>query len=199
MCGDAMRFRPGVAFAAALVAIFVAWQWLRDRPIMWQEEVLLASGSRLWVERQVQPEHRGRFGSVIGGWRSKGGYLKPLSGSDRPLPGTWIHKLIPMRLDWDEVDNEWYLVVTYYGSAEHHELGRPKSPYFDYRYRRSAWVLLGALPDRRFGLPANLLVSIDGTGEPAQIDSAAKAARDAESRASKEFRSIQRDLDTRGW
>ena len=87
------------------------------------------------------------------------------SGTSRPdYPGRWSAKFVPLVFDRDPNTTEWFMVATFDSCTSWYDLGRPKLPYTEFRYRRGQWVQQ-SLSEKLIGREANMLTSIHSGGE----------------------------------
>ena len=65
---------------------------------------------------------------------------------------------MPIILDRDPATEEWFVVATFFHCDSWYELGRPKLPYTEYRFRNGRWVQQPLTP-QWIGRAANVLPS----------------------------------------
>ncbi|MDB5801578.1 MAG: hypothetical protein JWL63_2517 [Rhodocyclales bacterium] len=131
----------------------------------WKEEVQLADGSVIVVQRSAQAKGFGEMGGPSG-LRDLKESLQVVS-SPYPMPPSWNDIYAPILLDYDVSKKEWFLVATFYMCEDWRRLGRPKSPYLEYRVRNGEWARV-SLDPKLFERDTNLLTGpnfIDGEPE----------------------------------
>ncbi|MBA3058072.1 hypothetical protein [Rhodoferax sp.] len=123
----------------------------------WKEEVQLQSGAVLTVQRTIsfmayQPAGGG------GGSNTPESSLLILAPASADNPTMWTHPpLLPMVFDRDPDTGEWFIVATFYMCQAWYELGRPKLPYAEFRYRNGQWVQQ-PLSEKFIGRETNMLI-----------------------------------------
>jgi hypothetical protein len=123
----------------------------------WKEEVRLQDGEVVTVKRTIrfkkyQPPGGG------GGSDTPESTLEVIAPRLPGNPGRWSHPpLLPMIFDRDPDNQEWFIVATFYMCTAWYDLGRPKLPYAEFRYRGGQW-LRQPLSEKLIGREANLLV-----------------------------------------
>lgn len=124
----------------------------------WQEEVQLQSGELLTVKRTISFKEYQPLGGGGGGSNTPVSTLEVLSprGPDTPKP--WDYPpLLPMVFDRDPATKEWFIVATFYMCQAWYDLGRPKLPYAEFRYRNGQWVQQ-PLSEKFIGRATNMLI-----------------------------------------
>ncbi len=107
--------------------------------MQWKEEVKLQSGEVIIVERSAQFKENWIPGGG-GGSINKGMTLSiPVAVNGAPIE-RWDARFVPILLDRDPLTREWLLVATFFHCDSWYELGRPKLPYTEYRFRQGRWV-----------------------------------------------------------
>ncbi len=146
---------------AALVVVLVA---CGDRKIAWTEEVQLSSGEVIVVKRTAVTQQFGEVGGA-GGWEAEFMTLEVGRPKQPGDPAPWSFPYVPVLFDRDPASQEWFVVATFYTCERWHELGQPKLPYAEWRYRAGHWQRVGLSPTH-VGRAANMLTSIRAKGEP---------------------------------
>ncbi|MDB5814509.1 MAG: hypothetical protein JWN23_1626 [Rhodocyclales bacterium] len=153
-----------VIFALVLLAL-LAYACNGAKKTDWKEEVQLADGSVIIVQRSAQAHGFGEMGGP-GGLRDLKESLQVVK-SLNPIPPQWNDIYAPILLDYDAGNKEWFLVATFYMCEDWYRLGRPKSPYLEYRVRDGKWERM-PLDPTLIGRETNLLTGpnfIDGEPE----------------------------------
>ena len=181
------------AFVRALVLTLVALGTLSacgKREIRFTEEVELASGEVIKVDRRVMAAPLGEVGGP-GGWKPKYMSFEVIDPKRPENPPKWESEigLLPILFDRDPDNGEWTLLATYYTCDVWTAIGRPKLPYAEFRVRDGQWRGV-ALSEKWLGRPANVLTHISSGGEPEFIALAAKRSRLPNPRAWSKYRSI---------
>src|SRR5262245_58973220 len=96
--------------------VIVGLLWLagcREVDLRWSEEVQLASGHVIVVQRTARGEKLVELGGP-GGWEQKEMSLAINPPATRPKPPEWRSAYVPVLLDHDESENRWSIVATFY-------------------------------------------------------------------------------------
>jgi hypothetical protein len=126
-------------------------------PVLWKEEVQLQNGEVLMVTRTIRFKEYQPIGGG-GGSDTLESTLEVISPRRADNPERWSHPpLLPMVFDRDPANQEWFVIATFYMCTAWYDLGRPKLPYAEFRYRRGQWVQQ-PLSDGFIGREANMLV-----------------------------------------
>lgn len=139
-------------FAVIVIAAFVLYLgnrlWThRDIAVNWKEEVLLADGSRMWVERKK-----------ITGIRP--GINRGVKADQIVIPGekgdvVWEFPLSPMILERGTEVGRWVVIASPSYCEEHYQYGSPKPPYIQFDYVNGQWSHKHVSPEW-YGKRANL-------------------------------------------
>lgn len=129
-----------------------------DRPIEWKEQVRLQSGEMIVVARTALFSENFIAGGG-GGSFNKGMTLKIDQPAGGDNPALWDARYVPIVLDRDPETREWFIVATFFHCDGWYDLGRPKLPYTEYRYRSGRWIQV-PLTIKWIGREADLL-SVD--------------------------------------
>jgi hypothetical protein len=184
---------PPAAFVRAVVLTLIAAGALSacgDREIHFAEEVELASGEVIKVDRRVMAAPSGEVGGP-GGWEPKYMSLEIVEPKRADNPPKWESTigLLPILFDRDADNGEWTLLATYYTCDVWVAIGRPKLPYAEFRARNAQWEG-AALSEEWLGRPANVLTDINSNGEPQLVALAAKRLRMSDPAISSKYRLI---------
>ncbi len=154
------------------------------------EEVELGSGEVIQVERQLKYRTIGEFGGP-GGAEILYSSLDIVSSfvKDRPLKWESTDGLDPILLDREPTSGEWVILATFISCEAWYQLGRPKHPYVEFRFRQGAWQTI-PLTDGWFGRPANMLVDNNTDSEAAFVTLAQKKLRNANNMIGAKYRSV---------
>ena len=126
-----------------------------DPHMEWKEQVKLQSGEVIVVERTAKFSENWVAGGG-GGSINKGMTLQVVQPSKSDNPGVWDARFVPIVLDRDPETQEWFLVATFFHCDSWYELGRPRLPYTEYRFRNRRWVQQ-PLTQKWIGRDANVL------------------------------------------
>lgn len=132
--------------------------------ISWTEEVQINSGEIFTVKRTAKTKDFGQIGGT-GGWENEGMSVEIITPIRPGYPGPWNAKFVPLVFDRDPETNEWFMVATFYSCTSWYDLGRPKLPYTEFRFKNGQWVQQ-ALSEEFIGREANMLTNIRSSGEP---------------------------------
>lgn len=168
-----MRFNKNVIVGLLIVAALVGW-WTATRPIQLTEEVRLANGTVIDIERTLKMTPLGEIGGAGGQtWVSNSlKIVKPaLDAPAEPWHGA--KDVAPILLDRDPANGEWFVVATFITCEAWRNHGMPGPPYVEFRWRDSKWVQTSLSP-YFIGRKANLRSGIRASGEPARVPLAAK-------------------------
>jgi hypothetical protein len=156
--------RPLSVFVGLALVGTASWLVLfENRWPSWQEEVLMHSGDILTVRRSASMK---RFSDTPGGpagWSYQEGSVEIVPSRDRPAPPSrWQSSYRPLIIDLDHQGDrsEWLIVATFASCWEWTELGRPRLPYVEFRYRDGQWAQQ-PLSAKLVGRAANLLAPIE--------------------------------------
>ena len=126
-----------------------------DPRMEWSEQVKLQSGEVIVVARTAKFSENWIAGGG-GGSFNKGMTLQVVQPERPDNPGLWDARFVPIVLDRDPQTQEWFIVATFFHCDSWYELGRPKLPYTEYRFRNGQWVRLPLTP-KWIGRGANVL------------------------------------------
>ena len=127
--------------------------------LSWVEPVKLASGAEISIRRHVVMRHTRALG---GGFSSAPVYQTSSVEllSDNEAFAKWDATFVPLLLDKDPLTNEWVLVAGADECSPWLRNGRPRPPYWAFRFRGGAW-LRDAIPASFLSRPSNLFVEMD--------------------------------------
>lgn len=153
-------------FAVIVIAAFVLYLgnrlWThRDIAVNWKEEVLLADGSRMWVERKK-----------ITGIKSGGEpFTNPrgIKTEQVIIPGekddvVWAFPLRPMILERGESPSRWVMIAMAINCEDISRYGATKLPYIQFAYAEGQWSYRQA-ESKWYGKQANLSGVYENTYE----------------------------------
>lgn len=148
-----------------VTAALAAYCLLRDNSLHFKEEVQLASGEIIQVDRTFKTDAFSELGGP-GGWEAKFNsmvIIKPVRADNPPM---WQSDagLIPVLFDQDSQTKEWVVVTTFYSCEAWYQLGRPKLPYAEFRLRNGQWLSVPFSP-LHIGRAANVLTTISNKKE----------------------------------
>jgi hypothetical protein len=132
--------------------------------IEWKEEVKLQSGEILQTRRTAISRPFGQIGGP-GGWDNEGMSLEIIAPAKAGAPARWSTKFVPLIFDRDAETSEWFIVATFTSCTRWYELGRPKLPYTEFRFKNGQWVQQ-LLSEKFVGREGNMLTDIHSGGEP---------------------------------
>lgn len=179
-------WRRGFVLKAFVVSMIIGAAACVQSNLQWQEEVQLASGEVLVVQRVVKGvSPMGEVGGP-GGWDSEGMTVAVLSPARADNPPVWEGPFVPLLFDRDAQTGQWFMVATFYSCESWYALGKPKLPYTEYRLKDGRWQQQSLTPSL-IGRKANMLTNIHSTGEENHtLASKAKSV----SRAAPEYQEI---------
>ncbi|MBR7794251.1 hypothetical protein KDM87_16770 [Undibacterium sp. FT147W] len=143
----------------------IACYFMSDHYLRFTEEVQLASGELIAVDRKFKTEALGEIGGP-GGWDAKFNsmvIIRPLRDGNPPIWQSEIG-LIPILFDQDTGTKEWFVVTTFYMCDAWRKIGKPKLPYAEFRLRNGQWQQVDLSP-QHIGRPANILTRISNKAE----------------------------------
>lgn len=151
-----LSLRSWIGIGLAMLSLTV-FSGCTAKVFTWNEEVQLDSGQIIVVRRSISFKEYQPIGGV-GGSDILDSTLVIESLAIPGAPDKWSDPpLIPMIFDRDKQSNEWFIVATFNMCTAWYDLGRPKLPYVEFRYRHGQWVRQ-SLSDQLIGRRANLLV-----------------------------------------
>lgn len=142
----------------ALLVIIAYWLWSHfANRHHWKEEVQLQTGEILTVARSIEFEFDHPIGGV-GGSDILESTLEVMSPERKDFPSKWRNPpFLPLIFDRDSDNDEWFIVATFYMCTDWYDLGRPKLPYTEFRYRNGAWIQQ-PLSEKFIGREGNVLI-----------------------------------------
>lgn len=148
-----------------------------DVDLKWSEEVQLADGQVIVIQRAAKGEVQGE-GFARTGWVPTEMTLA-FEGMQVGLkpPPEWRTKYTPILLDYDASTRTWSVVGTFNYCEEWRDLGKPALPYIEYRSQDGAPWGIVPLEQRLIGWKRNLLTGPSSQGEPALLTVEGKATR----------------------
>lgn len=126
-----------------------------DPHMEWMEQVKLQSGEVIVVARTAKFSENWVAGGG-GGSINKGMTVQIVQPPKPDYPGVWDARFVPIVLDRDPETLEWFIVATFFHCDSWYELGRPKLPYTEYRFRNGRWIQQ-SLTQKWIGREANVL------------------------------------------
>jgi hypothetical protein len=139
----------------AIVLAALLLEGCGDPRMDWNEQVKLQSGEVIVIARTAKYSENWIAGGG-GGSFNKGMTLQILQPKKPDNPGIWDARFVPIILDRDPESQEWFIVATFFHCDSWYELGRPKLPYTEYRFRGGKWVQQPLTP-KWIGRDANVL------------------------------------------
>lgn len=130
--------------------------------IEWKEEVKLHSGEVIVVKRTAKLRANAIAGGG-GGSFNEGMTVTIVQPVKPDNPAIWSARFVPLVFDHDPASKEWFMVATFFHCDSWYELGRPKLPYTEYRFKNGQWVQQ-ALSPQSFGLAANMFTGMGPKG-----------------------------------
>lgn len=110
-----------------------------DTTMKWKEQVDLHNNETIIVVRTATMKSNWIAGGG-GGSINRRMTLEVVQPARQDNPGVWSDHFVPILLDRDPDNGEWFMVATFYHCTEWYELGRPALPYTEYRFRGGSWV-----------------------------------------------------------
>jgi len=133
--------------------------------LKWQEEVKMADGQILLLNRTAKGEQvGGHFGTTGGGgFKEKELTLDVVKLPEgwQPPP-VWRTEFVPVLLDYQPEEHTWTLVATFYSCDGWEKMGRPKLPYTEYQSKNGGPWKIVPLEERLIGRSTNLYTHIGG-------------------------------------
>jgi hypothetical protein len=136
-----------------------------DVNIQWQEEVRMADGEMLLVNRTAKGEKQGELGGP-GGWNQTEMTFEIINPPKNwKQPPIWREEYVPILLDYQADGHIWSVIATFYYCDGWEKLGRPKLPYVEYQSRDGGPWEVVPLEERLIGRNTNLLTGPRSGGE----------------------------------
>ncbi|MCY1264914.1 hypothetical protein D9M68_229990 [compost metagenome] len=126
-----------------------------DTTMKWKEQVDLHNKETIIVARTATMKSNWIAGGG-GGSINKRMTMEIVQPARQDNPGVWSDHFVPILLDRDPDNGEWFMVATFYHCTEWYELGRPALPYTEYRFRGGSWVRQ-PLSEKWIGREVNVL------------------------------------------
>jgi hypothetical protein len=172
---------------AAVAAFWLSACQLGEREMNFVEDVQLATGATIQVDRSIRGKALGEVGGP-GGWEPTYMSLEITSLATVDKPPKWesVTGLLPILFDRDPTNGEWALLATFYTCEPWYQLGRPKLPYAEFRVRNGQWQRVD-LSSQWLGRDANVFTGMKLSGEPKLLAIAEKKRRDSNPAISREY------------
>lgn len=197
MSATPMKARSKFLLLIIMVMLaLAAYYLLRDNSLRFKEEVQLASGEIIEIDRVFKTQSMGEIGGP-GGWEAKYNSFVISSPVHADNPPLWQSDagLIPMVLDRDSQSKEWFLITTFYTCEAWYQLGRPKLPYAEFRLKNGQWQQ-GELSPQWIGRVANVMTGVRSGGEPKLLTLPVKQVRNMEPKIAPKYRKVIDDWTT---
>ena len=155
-----VRLLVGAGVVAALFYFFGEKRWLGTgiTHLEWIEDVELASGEIIKVERDVKFRWRFLFGSGRAPDEVKYSAVRPAEqAADFP---EWRAPMLPILLEKDLATGAWWIVATTRQEEFWHRNQQPQPPYWAFTTEKNRWVR-ASVPEFIWGRAANLFVRFD--------------------------------------
>jgi hypothetical protein len=149
-----------IVIAAALCAVTMGLSGCEKKHFQWTEDVRLADGSTVQVERTVR---YGKVTNELGGptsrWVSEATITIVEQGSRLP---TWSLPMQPFLLDKDPATGRWLLVASAMEYCDYaSRFGAPFVTFPTFELNNAEWIYVG-LPESMVNRTANLLLGVPG-------------------------------------
>lgn len=128
----------------------------------WKEEVKLQSGELIVLKRTARLKANYIAGGG-GGSINQGMTVEIMTPARSDNPAVWSDRFVPVLFDRDPSTKEWFMVATFFHCDSWEQLGRPKLPYTEYRFKGGRWVQQ-ALSPQWIGRPANMYTGMGPKG-----------------------------------
>jgi hypothetical protein len=128
----------------------------RDITWHWQDEVVLADKSRVWVARTEVRE-------ALGGGEPFRAPMRTTKLTTLELPSAaqsvvWSGRMEPLIVERGEAAVEWVLIATPIWCDEYRQFGSPVPPYVEFEFINGAWKAR-SVEKRWYGKKSNLLLN----------------------------------------
>ena len=143
--------------AVLIVVLALLVEACSEGQMTWSEQVRLRTGEVIVVARTATFSENWVAGAG-GGSFNKGMSLRIVGPANDDNPGLWEAKFVPIVFDRDPDSGEWFVIATFFHCDSWYELGRPKLPYTEYRFRGGRWIQQ-SLAQKWIGRHANVLPS----------------------------------------
>ncbi len=156
--------------------------FFHDWPFSWKEDVQLHSGEVIVIQRSATLSANyiagGGGGSIVRNMTIE--FIKPsLAPAELPASATlpsaatvasypttaWHSRFVPAIIDRDPDNQEWFIIGTFFHCDSWYEIGRPKLPYTEFRYRNGRWQRQ-PLSEKFIGRPTNLHIADRNLADP---------------------------------
>jgi hypothetical protein len=135
--------------------------------LKWQEEVKMADGQILIVNRTVKGQKFGGPWGEGGGWKTTERVLEVVKlPQDWPSPPVWRTEDIPILFDYQPEEHTWTIVNALQSCDSWKKMGRPEPPYIEDQSKNGGPWAVVPLEQRLIGRIANLLITLNSGGEP---------------------------------
>lgn len=152
----------GIDLPHSIAALALLLSACGAKTIEWTEEVRLSNNETVLVKRTAKLKANYIAGG--GGGSINEGMTVEIVQPVRPdNPGLWSARFVPLVFDRDAITGEWFMVATFFHCDSWNELGRPRLPYTEYRYRQGQWIQQ-SLSAGLIGTPANMFTGMGPSG-----------------------------------
>ena len=134
--------------------------------LTWSEQVLLDSGEVIVAKRTATGKKLGEIGGP-GGWEQTQMSLEihgPLASAVQPP--RWKTAFVPILLDYQAEKKIWSIIATFYTCEGWYQLGHPALPYVEYQSVNGGDWTVVPMEKRLVGKKSNLMIDVNGDGEP---------------------------------
>jgi hypothetical protein len=176
-----------VVGGVVLGIIYAVMKYDTDKAFGFREEVQLSSGEIVEIDRHMVMRPLGEVGGPGGGETLESGFSILVPNEAEKIP-SWKSSegLIPMVLDRDPRNNEWFVVSTYFTCAVWERVGKPAVPYIEFRLKGGIWKKV-PLERELIGRRQNVLLRISIKGENGRHTLATKELRNRDERIAKQY------------
>lgn len=149
----------------------------KDKVVQFREQVLLADGRTVEVEREFHATPLGEIGGP-GGWETVFNSFKVVDAGTLEKPPAWedTKGYLPVLLDFDPASKEWTLLVGSEMCDAHRSLGKPNPPYGQFVAKGGRWIRT-PLSGKFIGRGTNMLSIISYRNELSHHSMATKRER----------------------
>jgi hypothetical protein len=149
----------------------------KDKVVQFREQVLLADGRTVEVDREFRGTPLGEIGGP-GGWETVFNSFTVVDAGALEKPPAWedTKGYLPVLLDFDLTSKEWTLLVSFDMCDAFRSLGKPNPPYAQFVAKDGHWVRI-PYSGKFVGRETNLLSLISYRNELSHHSMATKRER----------------------
>jgi hypothetical protein len=164
----------------------------KEVDLSWAEEVQIGSSEVVLLNRTAHAKELRELGGTSS-WSGTNMTLEIVLPKNAAAAPKWDFPLVPILVDRVPGSQDWLVVATFYDCISWYNLGRPKTPYVEFKTHEGTWQKI-PLEESLVGRSANLLTGIRSSGESHLVTVREKADRDR--RAAEKYRHVIANWET---